>query len=666
MLNQKFLLNFFLIVLVTTNFISCGKTGFYNFTSKSKEASKFTIDANKRTFSSLNFSDERDFDDAKNGFIATVTKPIRSLDGTKVIFDPKKYTSLTKGEAPATVNPSLWRQSQLTAINGLFKVSENIYQVRGLDLANASFIKGKKGWIVIDPLTTTETARAALNLVNKHVGNRPVTAVIFTHSHIDHYGGIYGVASKEELESGKVQVIAPMNFTFESVSENVIAGVAMSRRAEFMYARTLDFSVNGPIGTGLGSYVANGEYAIASPTIVINKDMNLTVDGTPIEFMFTPGAEAPTEMMAYFPTSNALCGAEILSHTMHNIQTLRGASVRDSLQWSKYIQKALEKYSKADVIFNSHHWPTFGNRNVIAFMSSQRDLYKFIHDQSVNRLNKGLSGTELSDSIKLNPNLAKQFSGRGYYGSLSHNTRAVYDKYLGFYDGNPAHLNPLPQTESAKKTIVYMGGAEKVLKNAILDFKKGEYRYVAEVLNKLVFARPENKKAKQLLADTYEQLAYQAENATWRNFYAQGAYELRNGRAQPASPTSSPEMLAAMDTELLLDYLSVRINGDKAVSKDLMIELNITDRGQKFYVSLRNSVLTYSAIDPKSQSRELASEGNASISLKHNQFVKLVMGAITFSQLQEEGIKHAGDQSVFNDLNQSLDNFPNTFNIVTP
>lgn len=648
--------------------IGCSRSGSYTFNKDSKGASKVTKNVNQAMYSQLDFNDQTDFENAKRGFIATVEKPIMSKDGSKVIFESNKYTNLTKGDAPDTVNPSLWRQSQLTAINGLFKVNDYIYQVRGIDLANVSFVKGRNGWIVIDPLTTTETASAALELVNKHVERRPVTAIIFTHSHIDHFAGVYGIVSKKELEKGNIQVIAPVGFVHESVSENVIAGTAMSRRAEYMYARTLDFSKNGPVGTGLGSFVANGEYAIASPTKVIDKDMRLVVDGVPIEFMYTPEAEAPTEMMAYFPRSNALCGAEILSHTMHNIQTLRGAQVRNSLAWSKHIQHAIERFGQADVLFNSHHWPTFGNNEVVSFMSIQRDLYKFINDQAVNRLNQGMSGTELSDSIELNPNIAKEFGNRGYYGSLSHNTRAVYDKYLGFFNGNPAELNPLPQVEAAKKTIAYMGGSDKVLNLAVEDFKKGEYRFVAEVLSKLVFAQPENTKAKQLLADTYEQLAYQSENATWRNFYVQGAFELRNGPAAPASSTASPAILAEMDTELLLDYLSVRINAKKSIDKEAIVELSISDKNQKFYVSLRNSVLTYSKKRPRKQERQLASANeSAKISLEHKDFVALAMGATNISELEKKNkVALSGNREMLTNLQNSLDVFPNTFNIVTP
>ncbi|WP_412471639.1 alkyl/aryl-sulfatase [Halobacteriovorax sp. RT-1-4] len=666
MFHSKKLLYLITPALLLISLLGCTRAERYSFTNDPKPASRHTLDSHKAVSQELNFDDDRDFKDSQKGFIAKLEGPIKSKDGMKEIFDPAKFPSLTQGKPPETVNPSLWRQSQLTSINGLFRVTDHIYQVRGIDLANVSFIRGKKGWIVIDPLMTTETAKTALELVRKNVENLPVTAIIFTHSHLDHFGGVYGIASKRELESGKIQVIASKDFVYESVSENVIAGTAMSRRAEYMYARTLDFGPQGSVGTGLGSYTANGEYAIAKPTTIIDRDKSLVVDGVTIEFMFTPGAEAPTEMMAYFPRDNALCGAEILSHTMHNIQTLRGAQVRDSLKWSKHIQRGLEKYSKAEVLFNSHHWPTFGNDRVVSHMASQRDLYKFIHDQSVNRLNKGLSGTELSDSIKLNRNLARNFANRGYYGSLSHNTRAVYDKYLGFFDGNPAHLNPLPEVESAKRTIAYMGGAGDVLEMAIKDYKIGEYRFVAEVLNKLVFAQPKNVKAKQLLADTYEQLAYQSENATWRNFYVQAAQELRYGVGRPAPATASPAILSQMDTELLLDYLSVRVNSEKANGTDLTLELNITDRNQRYYLTLRNSVLNYSKKRPQEQNRQLASDDNASINLKHGQLVKLAMGAVSFAELDEKNINYSGDKKVFDALNETLDTFPNTFNIVTP
>lgn len=494
-----------------------------------KPATAATKAANEAVLKDLPFADKSDFDDAQRGFIARPdTLTIKNAQGN-VVWDLeayKKFIALDKA-APASINPSLYRNAQLNMIYGLFKVTDRVYQVRGFDLSNITFIQGDTGWIVFDPLISTETAKAALDYINEKVGKRPVVAVVYSHSHVDHYGGVRGLASEEDFKSGKVRVFAPEHFTEHAVSENVIAGNVMSRRAIYMYGALLPRNEFGGVNGGLGQTTSTGTGTLVIPTDIVKKTgEEHVVDGVKMVFQMTPGTEAPAEMNTWFPQFKAMWMAENSTNTMHNILTLRGAQVRDALKWAGYLNETIDLYGAGtEVKFQSHHWPQWGNAKIIDYWKKQRDLYKYTHDQSVNLMNKGFTGEEISETIKLPPELDKFWPNRGYYGTLSHNSRAVYQRYMGWYNGNPANLNNLPPEAAAKKYVEYMGGEAAIIKRAKVDFAKGEYRWTAEALKHVVFANPKSQAGKELLADSLEQLGYQAESGPWRGVYLMGAYE---------------------------------------------------------------------------------------------------------------------------------------------
>ncbi len=483
-----------------------------------------TARANQQVLEELPFSDGLDFSDSRRGLIASDPNlRVRDRKG-QIIWDQPTY-GFIKGEAPACVNPSLWRQAKLNNIHGLFKVTEGIYQLRGFCLANLTLIEGKSGWIVVDPLMTKQTASRAMAFARKHLKDRPISAVILTHSHIDHFGGVAALFDEENLKNPHIPVIAPKGFLEEATSENVIAGIAMGRRAGYMYGRNLSPSVRGYVDNGLGKSTPFGTFGLIKPNRLVDRTpQEMTIDGVRFVFQYAPESEAPAELAFYLPDKKAFCGAELASHTMHNLYTLRGAKVRNALKWSGYIDQAIRLFGDAQVYFGCHLWPVWGNARVVDFLKRQRDLYKYIHDQTIRLANAGYTPREIAERIKLPESLNRSFSERGYYGTLSHNSKAVYQYYFGWYDGNPAHLNPLPPKESAVRYIQFMGGAHSVLKRARASFDKGEYRWVAEVLNHLVFAEPENEKAKALLAQTYDQLGYQSESGPWRNVYLTAAY----------------------------------------------------------------------------------------------------------------------------------------------
>ena len=536
---------------------------------QSKDAEPASRAVNDTFLKTLPFNDRADFEDAKRGFIATLPDGIIPGLGDKPAFDTKQYDFLKSDQVPPTVNPSLWRQAQLNAINGLFKVTERVYQVRGLDLANLTIIEGESGLILIDPLLSNETAKAALDLYLKNRPAKPVAAVIYTHSHADHFGGAKGVITEEDAKSGKVKVIAPDGFMEHAVAENVIAGNAMSRRAQYQFGSALPVGDRAQIDTGLGKALARGSISLIPPNDVIKQAYETrTVDGVDIEFHLVPGSEAPSEMIMYFPQFKLLNMAEDATHNMHNLYTLRGAEIRDGRLWSRYIGDAITRYGdKTDVVIAQHHWPMWGGERIVAFLSKQRDLYKFVHDQTVRLLNHGLTSTEIAEQLKLPPSLANDWAARGYYGTLSHNAKAVYQFYLGWYNANPADLNPLPRAEEAKKQVEYMGGADATIKRAREDYKAGQYRWVASVMSKVVFADPANKEARALGADALEQLGYQSEAATWRNAYLLGAFELRNGVGPQPPALVNAELLKGISIDLAFDFLGVRLNAAKAEGK---------------------------------------------------------------------------------------------------
>ncbi|PWK34984.1 alkyl/aryl-sulfatase [Cupriavidus plantarum] len=628
-----------------------------------KPATAATRAANAAVQRELPFNDRADFDDAQRGLVAKPDKlTIRNAKGD-VVWDLeqyKQYIGIDK-PAPDTVNPSLWRNAQLTMQNGLFKVSDRIYQVRGFDLSNVTFVQGDTGWIVLDPLISEETAKAAYEFASQQLGQRPVVAVIYSHSHIDHYGGVRGIVNEADVRSGKVKIFAPEGFTEHAVSENVIAGNAMGRRAVYMYGALLPRNDRGGVNGGLGQTVSTGTAGLIVPTDLVGKTgTEITVDGVRMVFQMTPGTEAPSEMNTFFPQFKGVWMAENTTNTMHNILTLRGAQVRDALKWSSYLNETIDLYGKdVEFKFQAHHWPMWGNAKIIDYWKKQRDLYKYTHDQSVNLMNKGYTGEEISELIQLPPELDKFWPNRGYYGTLRHNSRAVYQRYMGWYDGNPSDLNNLPPEMAAKKYVEYMGGEAAVLRRAKADFDKGEYRWTAEALKHVVFANPRGKAGKDLLADSLEQLGYQAESGPWRSVYLMGAYELRNGVPKAGgTDVASPDTIRAMPPEMLFDYLSVRLNGPKAAGKKIALNLDFTDLKKQYGLAVENAVLNYGKPLP---------QADASITLS-----KATLDAIQLKQTTIENaiasgdMKVAGRREALGEFLALLDAFPFWFNIVTP
>ncbi|WP_423840500.1 alkyl/aryl-sulfatase [Vibrio mytili] len=629
-----------------------------------KDATTSTIDVNNQVKQDLPFSDKKDFENAQKGFIAKQDVVTIKNEKGDVVWDLeayKKYIGLDK-PSPDTVNPSLWRNAQLNMINGLFEVTDGIYQVRGYDLSNITFIKGDTGWIVFDPLISQETAKAALDFINKELGERPVTGVFYSHSHLDHFGGVRGVVDEKDVISGKVPIVASLGFTEHAVSENVIAGNAMGRRAIYMYGSMLPRNEKGGVNGGLGQTTSTGMATMIKPTDIIEKTgEERTIDGVKMVFQYTPGTEAPTEMNIWFPDKKALWMAENTTNTMHNILTLRGAQVRDALKWSSYLQETIDMWGDdVEVKFQSHHWPMWGQEDIVKYFKTQRDMYKYTHDQTVRLMNQGYIGSEISEMIEFPNEINNTWSSRGYYGTLRHNSRAVYQRYMGWYDGNPSDLNNLPPADAAVKYIEYMGGEAEAINKAQADFDKGNYRWVAEVLKHVVFANPGSEKGKALLADAYEQLGYQAESGPWRSVYLQGAYELRNGVPSSGGlTTASPDIIKNMPPEMLFDYLAVRILPEKAAGKTFVMNMNFTDLDEKYSLYVENSVLNHTT--------KLAEKPDVSLELTKATLDDVQLGNITLEKAIADGkIKLDGDPQVLKDFVGMLDNFTFWFNIVTP
>jgi alkyl sulfatase BDS1-like metallo-beta-lactamase superfamily hydrolase len=630
----------------------------------SKPATAATKAANQKVLESLPFNNRKDFADADRGFMGTLTPLTIGGEGLPApAWDMESYKAFIGDDkaAPDTVNPSLWRNAQLNVKNGLYKVADGIYQVRGFDITNITFVQTKTGWIVFDPLLSEEPAKAAYELISAKVGKRPVHAVVYSHSHIDHYGGARALVSQSDADSGKVKVIAPEGFTEHAVSENVIAGNAMSRRAIFMYGALLPRNATGSVNSGLGQTNSTGHAGLLIPNILVGKTgEEITVDGIKMVFQMTPGTEAPAEMNTFFPQLRAMWMAENATNTMHNVLTLRGAQVRDPLKWAKFLDETIELYGASiDVKFQSHHWPLWGNGDIIDYLKKQRDLYKYIHDQSVNLMNKGFNGAEIAEQIELPPELANAWPNRGYYGSLRHNSRAVYQRYMGWYDANPSSLNDLPPEPQAKKFVEYMGGSAAVMKRAKADFDKGEYRFVATAMKQVVFAEPDNTAAKNMLADTYEQLGYQAESGPWRGVYLQGAYELRNGVPKAGGLNSSnADTIKAMSPDLLFDYLAVRMNGPKAAGKKIGLNVNFTDLKEQHGLRVENAVLNHG--------KPLANP-DVSISMSKQTLDQIQIGETTLDKAIASGdLKLTGNKAALDEFLSLLDTFPFWFNIVTP
>lgn len=629
-------------------------------------ATTITAEANAEWYEKLDFSDRREFANAERGWLDNAEGRIIDGDDNRSAWDLQSYGDLNR-DAPDTVNPSLWRNTQLNAKAGLFEVCDGIYQVRGFDMANTTFIRTDHGWIVFDVLMCKENMKAAKELMENRFGPLDIKAVLHSHSHVDHFGGVEGVITREQvadaklslkkqLASGKTLVLAPAGFLKHAISENVYAGIAMARRAQFQYGTVLDKGEKGALSVGIGMGQSTGTVALIAPTYEIGEDVpKLTIDGLEIEFQLTPGTEAPAEMNAYFPKYRALWMAENCTGTLHNLYTLRGAEVRDANDWAKYIIEADQRFcDKTDVVFQSHNWPHWGEE-IHDYLLNTAAIYKFIHDQTLHYMNQGYTSTEVAAMLTLPEKLEKVWYTRPYYGTLAHNAKAVYQKYLGWYDANPVNLNPLPPSDTAKKLVEYLGSTDAVLRKARKDFEKGDYQWVAQITKELVFADPSNQKARNLCADALEQLGYQAESGAWRNAYLMGAAELRKGNLSGLARTANGlgSAMKEMTVDMLLDYISILTDANAAQNDDVTLNLIVTDVNEKFYVTRKNGILL-------SYSGENRPDAQATVTCKRLQLLALMQG-------QQAGqVQVSGDATALKRLLAYASKFEKTFNVIEP
>jgi len=633
-----------------------------HFHPKGKMPSRFTVELQNGLRKSLPFEDKRDFEEAKRGFIAAPAYRQIMAEKGNVAWDMGSYEFLLTDKEYDSIHPSLQRQAVLNMAYGLYEVlPDKIYQVRGYDLANISFIKGNTGWIVFDPLTAKETAKAALEFINEKLGKRPVVAVVYSHSHADHFGGVRGVADEAAVRSGKVPIIAPVGFMDHAVSENVYAGNAMTRRMFYQYGVLLPRSPFGHVDQSIGKNTAAGNLGLIPPTVIIDKDFQeMTVDGVKMVFQNTPGTEAPAEMNTYFPDLKAFWAAENITGTIHNIYTLRGALVRDALKWSKEINEALYRFGQStEVMFASHSWPRWGNKRIQEVMRAQRDAYAHLNNQVLHLANQGVTINEIHNVYKLPESLQKQWAAHSYHGSEEHNSRAVINRYLGYWDANPATLIPLSPKDSAPLYVEMMGGAAKIIDKGRELYDQGKYRHAQEILNKLVYAEPGNQEAKDLLADVFEQIGYQKESPSVRNSFLAGAYELRSGIPAGASPKSSgPDMIRAMTTDLWLDFLGVRLDSKKAEGVNFVINFVTPDNGEKYVVELSNSALT-------NIRGQQAKNPDLTITMNRSDLETVMMGKATFDDQIEAGkAKLVGDRKPYDQLKATLVQFDMGFKIL--
>lgn len=629
-------------------------------------ATTITAEANAEWYEKLDFSDRREFANAERGWLDNAEGRIIDGDDNRSAWDLQSYGDLNR-DAPDTVNPSLWRNTQLNAKAGLFEVCDGIYQVRGFDMANTTFIRTDHGWIVFDVLMCKENMKAAKELMENRFGPLDIKAVLYSHSHVDHFGGVEGVITREQaadaklslkkqLASGKTLVLAPAGFLKHAISENVYAGIAMARRAQFQYGTVLDKGEKGALSVGIGMGQSTGTVGLIAPTYEIGEDVpKLTIDGLEIEFQLTPGTEAPAEMNAYFPKYRALWMAENCTGTLHNLYTLRGAEVRDANDWAKYIIEADQRFcDKTDVVFQSHNWPHWGEE-IHDYLLNTAAIYKFIHDQTLHYMNQGYTSTEVAAMLTLPEKLEKVWYTRPYYGTLAHNAKAVYQKYLGWYDANPVNLNPLPPSDTAKKLVEYLGSTDAVLRKARKDFEKGDYQWVAQITKELVFADPSNQKARNLCADALEQLGYQAESGAWRNAYLMGAAELRKGNLSGLARTANGlgSAMKEMTVDMLLDYISILTDANAAQNDDVTLNLIVTDVNEKFYVTRKNGILL-------SYSGENRPDAQATVTCKRLQLLALMQG-------QQAGqVQVSGDATALKRLLAYASKFEKTFNVIEP
>lgn len=628
-----------------------------------KPASGHTCGHNRSVLDALPFADTQDFADAKRGFIAEMPAvEIRNAKG-RIVWSLRDYAFLAAEEAPPSVNPSLWRQARLNMHAGLFQVKDRIYQVRGYDISNMTILEGDRGLIIIDPLVSTETARASLDLYKAHRGDRPVVAVIYSHSHVDHYGGVKGVVDEADVIRGDVAIIAPDRFVEEVTQENVLVGGPMTRRALFQFGGVLPKGPLGQVDAGLGKVTSRGTVTLIAPTQVIRQPVERhVIDGIEIVFQLTPDTEAKAEMHMFFPGLKALNLAENATHNLHNIYPIRGAQVRDANAWAKYLNEARAEYAiKSDVVFAQHHWPVWGGERVMDFLAKQRDAYKFLHDQTLRLINKGWKAAEIAENLTLPASLQGEWSTRGYYGTMSHNSKSVYQRYVGWYDANPVNLNPLPPVERGAKMVEYMGGAEAALNRATDDFEKGEYRWVAEVANAVVFAEPENMRARALAADALEQMGYQAESATWRNAYLQGASELRQGVGDDGRPAAvSRDVVRSLPLPMFFDYLAVRLDGEKAEGRRIVINWVFPDIDERFVLNLENAALTYL------EGRESA-EADATVTLDRPVLTEIMLRTLSIADGVGQGkIQVDGELAKLEELIGLIEDFKFMFPILEP
>lgn len=645
-----------LILLLTAQVCLADETD-YALTPQAKGASGITAQKNREVYETLDFSDEREMEFAARGLIcAPESLELVDAEG-KVIWSQDAYAFLEE-EAPDTANPSLWRNTRMNHLYGLFEVVEGIYQVRGYDMSNITFIKGDTGWIVFDPLMSVECAQAAKALVDQQLGEYPVKAVVYSHTHVDHFGGVKGIISQEQVDRGEVQVIAPEGFEQHAVSENVYAGTAMSRRAAYQYGALLEPGDQGALGIGIGMGQSSGTISYISPTVSITyTGQTLTVDGVEMEFQLTPGTEAPAEMNTWLPQKNALWLAENCTGTLHNLYTLRGAQVRDGNAWACYIMEALARYGdQAQVVFQSHNWPHWGQEEIVEYMENTAAVYKFIHDQTLHYINQGYTAQEIAGILTLPEALNKVWYTRQYYGTLSHNIKAVYQKYMGWYDANPVNLNALPPEQYAAKLVEYLGDTQQVLEMAKADMEAGEYQWVAQITNALVYADPENLQARYLCADALEQLGYQAESGPWRNAYLTAALELRMGGQEGGGATTSGDIQRNMSVPLMLDYLGIRLDSAAAQDVNGKINLVVTDLEEQYVLTLRSGVLLYQqgVQDPEAGATWQMPKAALFALLQGN-----AGGVRQMAQIQ-------GDQSLLDQLCQHVTIFNGFFNIIEP
>ena len=631
-----------------------------------EEATAITAEKNAEWYEKLDFSDRRELDNAARGLLDNQEGRVIYNDDGTTAWDLQGYGDLDR-DAPDTVNPSLWRNTQLNAKAGLFEVCDGIYQVRGFDMANATFIRTNNGWIIFDVLMCKENMQAAKALMENRFGPLDVKAVLYSHSHVDHFGGAEGAIDRndvadpslsidKQLASGKTVILAPEGFLKHAISENVYAGIAMARRAQYQYGTVLEKGEKGALSIGIGMGQSTGQVSLIAPTYEIGEDVpKLTIDGLEIEFQLTPGTEAPAEMNAYFPKYRALWMAENCTGTLHNLYTLRGAQVRDANDWAKYIIEADQRFcDKTDVVFQSHNWPHWGEE-IHEYLLNTAAIYKFIHDQTLHYMNQGYTSNEIAAMISLPDALEKVWYTRQYYGTLPHNAKAIYQKYLGWYDANPVNLDPLPPSETAKKMVEYLGSTEAVLLRAKKDYNKGEYQWVAQITKELVFADPANQKARNLCADALEQLGYQAESGAWRNAYLMGAAELRNGNLSGRARTANglANSMRAMTVSMLLDYIAILTDANAAQNDDLTLNLTVTDENEQFYVTRKNGVLlTYPG--------ENRPDAQASVTCRRLQLFALMTG-------QQAGqVQISGDATVLKRLLAYASKFEKTFNVIEP